>query len=89
MTKHERGLYAQYQRATARNLFDVYARPSHAKRRAEEWNREQCYLLNGKGFKITSNNSQFFSCAFLYPDKDTAAIRLFYNTGRNIYDFEI
>lgn len=45
MTKFNRGLWESYTRATARNLSEVYARPSVRKQNAEVWNREQCYLL--------------------------------------------
>lgn len=89
MTKFNSNLYESYTRATARSLSEVYANCSNRKRNAEVWNLEQMIILNGFDFKIVSHNSNFFSCAFQYPDPKTGVLRLFYNTGRNIYDFEV
>ena len=46
------------------DLYDVYNTCSHAKRKAYEWCKEQCYKENGSNFHITSHNTFGFSVAW-------------------------
>ena len=89
MTKKQLVFYKTYVRANTYSLNEVYKTCSVAKQRAEEWNRRKCYELNGCGFKVFSANTFTFTAAFEYLDAETGEIRLWYNTGYNIYDFKI
>lgn len=89
MTKKQTALLNQYNRATARTLYDVYGRYSYAKEKAYNWCIEKMNDLNGFDGRICSATCNFFTFAFQYPDPETGVLRLCYETHRNTYDFEI
>lgn len=77
-----------YERANEYDIFDAYGRPSVYKARAWEAIRRECYENGGSGLVITGHNSSFFSCAYVYPDPDTGALRLVFHTYANRYEFD-
>lgn len=87
MTKHQKMLVENYQRATARQLSDVYTTWSAAKERAYNWCINRMVSLNGFSGFICSANTFGFSFAFQY-EKD-GKLRLQYHTKDHEYDFEV
>lgn len=69
-----------YERSRCTRLWDVYAKPSRYKAIAFDECRELMYALHGLDLRILSYNAQTFSVGFLFPDKDTGALRFCYCT---------
>ena len=69
MTKEQNTLWNNYQRATARELHQVYSRCSQAKRDAMDRCRRIQAELEGYDGRICSANSWQFSYAFQYDDE--------------------
>lgn len=88
MTKKEQGFKWQYDRASARDIYEAYARPSYRKVNAFRHCIEAAYLLNGYDCRIPSANCNFFTFAFRYKDAEGKE-RMQYHTYANTYDFAI
>ena len=67
-------------------LRDVYKSFSVFKERAFDNCLHDCARVGGFNFRITSHNSSFFSCGFLYYDENKY-LKCRYYTGKNVYDF--
>lgn len=57
-------LLARSQYTQGHNLYDVYKRPSYAKRDAWDDCRRMCREMGGTNFRITGHNCMEFSVAF-------------------------
>ena len=88
MTKKEQGFKQNYDRATARELWQVYDSFSRKKARALDHCREAQYMLNGYDGRICSACCNFFTYAFRYRDAEGKE-RLQYHTHANVYDFAL
>lgn len=70
MTLYQRGLYSNYQRATATELWQVYGRHSAAKDEAMQYCRRLQSEMEGYDGRICSANTFSFTYAFRYKDAD-------------------
>ena len=89
MTKHQRQMWRQFQRATATELREVYKNWSTEKQRAYDRCKDIAIANNADRYRICSATSNFFTFAFSYPDPITGQTRLQFRTGRNVYDFAV
>lgn len=94
MNKKQETLLWQYQRATkGLSIHQVYGSPSQAKINAYYNCNATRYALGGYKWAITSATCNFFSYAFLHDVVDTTTgevrVYLYYDTGRNVYDFDV
>lgn len=88
MTKKNQGLLWSYEHATARTIWEAYARPSS--RKVDAYTRDclgQLRDLDGYDGRITGASSHFFSYAFRYMKDGVERLR--YITYANNYDFAI
>ena len=88
MNAKERRMFENWQRATMRNIYDAYERPSLAKVRAYERCIDKAIELGGWDIRVPSKNTFGFTLAFLFRGKD-CKLSMFYATKDNDYVFEI
>ena len=88
MTKKQEGFKWQYDKAAGRDIFEVYGRPSYNKVRAFRNCKATQEYYNGYDARIPSASCHFFTFAFKYRD-DAGTERMYYDTGRNVYDFAL
>ena len=88
MTKAQRQIINNYNRATAYSLDDVYANYSLFKARAEKQILAEMESVGGWGYKITGANSNTFSCAYLMTNAD-GVVKIVYHTAQNkrVFDY--
>nr|DAF90297.1 MAG TPA: hypothetical protein [Podoviridae sp. cthau23] len=87
-TKSAQGLIERFYNSEFDTLEHCYVSCSQAKRRAYYWCTNKCAEMDGWRFRIISFNSQTFTCAWLYKDKETGEIMLNVETYRNTYTIE-
>ena len=80
MNKVMKEKYADYKRATATELWEVYGRYSHKKAEAMKSCRTLCYDLDGYGLRIISANKDCFSVGFEFPHPETGVVCFAYIT---------
>lgn len=68
-----------------RMVNDCYDKPSAAKDAAENAIWIEMKQRNGYGYAVTSYNTMFFSCAYLFPHPDDGNMILCYETPYNTY----
>ena len=81
-TKQAQGFIANYCNSSATELTDVYGRYSLRKERAFEHIRYEMYDSRGFDLRITSHNSQMFTCAYQRENS------LIYHTPYYVYEIE-
>ena len=86
MTKKQQQMFKAVHDSDYCTLYDVYKTFSQDKRLAYDYCTYQMSRKNGFYFRITSANTFYFSCGFLYYDEN-ARLHCRYYTGRNTYDF--
>ena len=86
MTKKQKAMLWKVTHSSNESLYDVYKSFSDSKYRAYDYCIYEMYRKDGFNFRITSATCNFFSCGFLYYDKDKH-LHCRYYTGRNTYDF--
>ena len=86
MTKKQKAMLWKVTHSNNESLYDVYKSFSDSKYRAYDYCIYEMYRKDGFNFRITSATCNFFSCGFLYYDKDKH-LHCRYYTGRNTYDF--
>ena len=86
MTKRQGEMMRAHARSTNRTIWDAYERPSRKKERAYEECYAEMIRLGGYDGRVVGANSNFFSYAFFYRDKEGKA-RMKYMTHANDYDF--
>lgn len=86
MTKKQHEMLWSVTYSDKESLYDVYNTFSHAKYMAFDNCRYEMYCKDGFNLRITSANSNFFCCGFLYYDENKR-LHCRYYTGRNTYDF--
>lgn len=89
MTKNEMAMYRAFATAPQKSIYEVYGRLSTAKIRAWESIREECYVNGGSALRVVSHNTFMFTCAYVYPDPETGALRLMYHTPSSRYDIDL
>lgn len=89
MKKNLSAQYAQYKRATATTLRDVYTSWSAAKERAYDWCLEKMRRQDGENFRIISANTFQFTCGREYPDPETGVLMFDMETASNSYEWEV
>lgn len=88
MNKKQTSLYQQYKTARHESVNACYGKCSSAKQSAERAIIEEMHDLNGYGYKVTSYNTNFFSCAYVYAD-DNGELHLVHHSKSHRYDFAI
>ena len=68
-----------------RHLLDCYGSPSGAKCVAEKRILNEMVERNGYGYAVTSYNTMFFSCAYLFPHPGDGNLILCYETTYHTY----
>lgn len=86
MTKKEHQMLLSVLHSNKKSLYDVYKVFSDNKRRAFDYCGYEMQRKDGFNLRITSANSNFFCCGFLYYDENKR-LNCRYYTGRNTYDF--
>lgn len=84
-----------YKKSIYREMYDnsksfsvkvTYKKPSKAKQSVEAIIRATMLSERGFGFRVLSHNAQFFSCAYLVPDKENGNLFLHvFTPTRNFY----
>ena len=84
MTKKQlKAKYTEYLATPSRCVKDVYARPSTAKRRAEQEIINYLVDQNGYGYRVMSHNSQMFTVGYIIRNDEG---KLFvYETAQHRY----
>ena len=67
---YERGAIDAYNNSRYGDLSTAYKSCSYAKRRAWAHWADICERLDGRGMKVVSRNSNFFSLGFIFTDDD-------------------
>ena len=78
-TKKALGFIESYERATARNLSDIYGSYSSAKAQADRDCRDRMVALGASDYRILGGNTFSFTCG--YRTEDT----LYIETSSNTY----
>ena len=86
MTKKQQAMLWKVTHSSNESLYDVYKSFSDSKYHAYDYCKYEMYRKDGFNFRITSANSNFFCCGFLYYDENKH-LKCRYYTGRNTYDF--
>lgn len=89
MTKKNKTMYENWERATMKSIYDAYERPSHNKVKAYERCEEDRYMLDGWDARIPSKNTFGFTYAFLFSSKETGELMMYYATKDNTYVFSL
>ena len=89
MTKFQRGLYENHQRARFHTIWEAYEKPSYAKEKAYHDCVRKAEEKGAYEWAIPSRNTFQFSFSAIYPDKETGELRMMYETACNSYDFAI
>ena len=70
MTKNQlKAKYAEYLATPSRCVKDVYARPSIAKRRAEQNIINYLVDQGGYGYRVMSHDKQMFTVGYIIPNE--------------------
>lgn len=89
MTKANKARLAEYNRATATHLSEIYGTYSSAKARGFRWCVEDMEKHNGFALRVFNGNTFKFCLAYQYADQETGEIMLCYHTADNCYRFPI
>lgn len=89
MTKRQKQIIDNYNKATATSVEQVYNTCSFYKTRAEQMILQEMASNNGWGYKILGFNTCTFSCAYLMTNKEDGQIQIVYHTAQNkmIFDY--
>lgn len=87
-TKKAQDLIERFNHSTFDRLNECYKTYSKNKFSAYQSCVIKCFDMRGWGFRIISFNSQVFTCAWLYEDKETGVLMLNVETYRNTYTIE-
>lgn len=87
-TKKAQDLIERFNHSTFDRLNECYKTYSENKFRAYQSCVTKCFDMRGWGFRIISFNSQTFTCAWLYEDKETCVLMLNVETYCNTYTIE-
>lgn len=85
MTKKQKHMLWNVTHSSKESLYDVYKTFSQDKYLAYERCKGEMYCKEGFNFRITSANTYYFSCGFLYYDENKR-LRCRYYTGQKVYD---
>ena len=88
MTKNQlKAKYAEYLATPSRCVNDVYARPSTAKRRAEQNIINYLVDQNGYGYRVMSYNAQMFTVGYIIRNENGKCF--VYETAYNQYVMQL
>lgn len=86
LTKKQQQMLEAYQQSKCNTLHDCYGTFSRTKERVYERISKECWDYDGWGIKIPTYNSNVFTMAYCYVDKN-ACIHLVYHTPTYRHDF--